>query len=470
MKQYQHVTAAIFERPWAILPSRLAVIVDMIRFRSAGGSLTAEEVRERIGAAPQRASATARGGGVAVIPLQGVIMYRAGMLAQTSGAVSLESFMADFRAAMADEEIGSIVIDIDSPGGEVSGVPEAAAEIRAARDSKRILAVANPMAASAAYWLGSQAGEFYCMPSGWVGSIGCYSAHDDLSAAYEMEGVSETLISAGKYKVEASELAPLSDEARAYIQSIVDDYYGMFVADVAKGRGVPAADVRGGMGQGRMLLAKPAVTERMIDGVATLDDTIRKALGPVRRTAAFQRLDVDALAPAAVVVGEEGLHVTTGVLTGADVAALLLATAIAPHHTETDESPWDGPAEEAKIPADATASTLRKMYAWQDPEGNPDTKAAYKFIHHHWRGGPGAANTRACRSGIGVLNGARDGTTIPDSDRQGVYDHLAAHLRDAGQEPTELRGESDGELVLAGVPGLDYYTLRARRHKRGGTR
>jgi signal peptide peptidase SppA len=458
MKQYPHVTAAVFQRAWAILPSTLAVIVNMVRFRNAGGVLTADEIRERVGAAPQRASASSRAGAVAVIPLQGVIMYRAGMMAQTSGAVSLESFMADFRAAMADEEIGSIVLDIDSPGGEVSGVPEAAAEIRAARDQKRIVAVANPMAASAAYWIGSQAGEFYCMPSGWVGSIGCYSAHDDLSAMYEMEGVSETLISAGKYKVEASELAPLSDEARAYIQSIVDDYYGMFVADVAKGRGVPAADVRGGMGQGRMLLAKPAVAERMIDGVATLDEAIRKALGPVRKTAAFQRLDVDALAPAVVEIDGS-----------ADLFAVG-ATAIAIHHTETDESPWDGPAEEAKIPGDATASTLRQMYAWQDPQANEDTKAAYKFIHHHWRGGPGAANTRACRSGIGTLNGARDGTTIPSSDRQGVYDHLAAHLRDAGQVPTDLRGEEEGEPVLAGVPGLDYYALRARRHKRGGSR
>lgn len=111
------------------------------------------------------------------------------------------------------------------------------------------------------------------------------------------------------------------------------------------------------------------------------------------------------------------------------------------HHTETSDAAWDGPANEARLKLDQPESYYRQAYAWQDPDGDPTTKAAYKFIHHEvdGDGNIGAANVRACVTGIAVLNGARGGTTIPDADRPGVYNHLAAHLRDADVEPPELK-------------------------------
>jgi len=117
--------------------------------------------------------------------------------------------------------------------------------------------------------------------------------------------------------------------------------------------------------------------------------------------------------------------------------------AIAIHHTETDEKAWDGPGNKARLRNDENESYYRKAYAWQDADGDPETKAAYKFIHHFvdGEGDIGAASTRGCITGIAVLNGARGGTKIPDSDRSGVYNHLAAHLKDADIEPPELRSE-----------------------------
>ncbi|WP_200853980.1 hypothetical protein, partial [Klebsiella pneumoniae] len=83
----------------------------------------------------------------------------------------------------------------------------------------------------------------------------------------------------------------------------------------------------------------------------------------------------------------------------------------------------------------------RRAYAWRDPDADPSTKSAYKFIHHEVSedGEPGPANLTACSAGIAVLNGGRGGADIPDSDREGVWRHLAAHLRDAGREPPELQ-------------------------------
>ncbi len=90
---------------------------------------------------------------------------------------------------------------------------------------------------------------------------------------------------------------------------------------------------------------------------------------------------------------------------------------------------------------DALTKVLRQAYAWIDPDGNPDAKQSYKFIHHEVGAGGavGPANVKACTSGIGVLNGARRGADVPASDRKGIYNHLARHLRDAGDEPPALK-------------------------------
>lgn len=114
--------------------------------------------------------------------------------------------------------------------------------------------------------------------------------------------------------------------------------------------------------------------------------------------------------------------------------------AIGAHKTATSTGSWDGPAAKARLRSGESEAYYRKAFAWRDPGGDQDVKASYKFIHHEVSGDgtPGAANVTACRTGIAVLNGARGGTTIPSEDRQGVYDHLAAHLRDADVEPPEL--------------------------------
>jgi len=115
--------------------------------------------------------------------------------------------------------------------------------------------------------------------------------------------------------------------------------------------------------------------------------------------------------------------------------------AIAVHHTATSTGSWDGPRAEANLRLDESESYYRKAFAWQDPDGDPTNKGSYKFIHHEVSadGTIGAANVKACQTGIAVLNGARGGTTIPEADRKGVWNHLAAHIRDAGLEPAELK-------------------------------
>lgn len=117
--------------------------------------------------------------------------------------------------------------------------------------------------------------------------------------------------------------------------------------------------------------------------------------------------------------------------------------AIAPHKTATDDGSWDGPANERRVtsPNDSGKSYFARIFAWSKSDGDPTVKASYKFIHHEVSGdgSPGAANIKACQTGIGVLNGGMGGTVIPSADLKGVYAHLAAHLRDAGVEPPPLK-------------------------------
>jgi hypothetical protein len=115
--------------------------------------------------------------------------------------------------------------------------------------------------------------------------------------------------------------------------------------------------------------------------------------------------------------------------------------AIGPHSTATTGAAWDGPGNVARLSNEAGAATYRRMFAWVDPDGDPDAKGSYKFPHHlvGEDGAVGAASVRACSAGIAALNGGRGGAAIPDGDRQGVWNHLAKHLRDADMEPPELK-------------------------------
>lgn len=276
--KYERIFAEVFQKPWAILPDKLSVIAQLVRLRAAGGRLTEDEIHARLEEAKISAGPRSQQsyGAVAVIPIRGVISHRANLMSQFSGGISIDRLTAQFRQALADASVKAIVFDVDSPGGGVDGVPELADEIYKARSQKKSIAVANNMAASAAYWLAASAGELVVAPSGAVGSIGVYAAHEDMSKALDQEGMKVTLISAGKFKVDGNPFEPLSESAREDLQSKVDAYYGMFVKAVARGRRASQDGVRGGFGQGRMVLAAAAVKEGMADRVATMDEVLAR--------------------------------------------------------------------------------------------------------------------------------------------------------------------------------------------------
>jgi capsid assembly protease len=211
-------------------------------------------------------------GGIGLITIQGVIGHRPG------GGYYANTYSAEvadwLRKMAANPSIGAIVLDIDSPGGTVAGLAEAADTINDVKAIKPVYAVANPEAASAAYHLGSQATKFFATPSGEVGSIGVWAAHVDLSEALTNAGIKVSLISAGKYKVEGNPFEPLGEVAREEIQRSVDMHYEAFLKSVARGRSTTPATVRDTFGQGRMVEAPRAKDLGMIDAIHTLGEVL----------------------------------------------------------------------------------------------------------------------------------------------------------------------------------------------------
>jgi len=178
---------------------------------------------------------------------------------------------ADIRAqvkrALAEPSMKTIDLLIDSPGGSVLGLPETADVIRAANKIKPVRAFVTGIAASAAYWLASQAGTITLTPSGEVGSVGVLDLHEDISKAIDNSGVKITAVAAGEHKVERAPFTPLSDAAKAHMQTGVNRWYGDFLSAVRRGRGarVQATSL---FGQGRMLSSYDALLSGMVDFVS----------------------------------------------------------------------------------------------------------------------------------------------------------------------------------------------------------
>lgn len=288
--------------PWAIDPERLDVLAQVfVRWaldQPASPVVMGAVAADVSATAARRDQAQSAGGSIAVLPLYGATVQRTNLQSASGGGVaSLQNFTRAFRAAVSDPSVSGILLDIDSPGGSVFGVQELANEIYQARSQKPIVAIANSTAASAAYWIGSSAGEFYVTPGGEAGSVGVYAAHRNMAKALEQQGVDTTLVSAGRYKTEGNPFGPLSDEARAHMQARIDAHYGAFTRAIARNRGTDVAAVRGGMGEGRTLNANDARAAGLVDDIATFDQVLaRMSKGasrkPSRTVAMHREIDI----------------------------------------------------------------------------------------------------------------------------------------------------------------------------------
>lgn len=333
-----------------------------------------------------------RSGKIAVIPVMGPLRSR--------GWNGYDSIRMAVRDATRDPDVSAIILHLDTPGGAVSGIDGMTTALREAREAKPVYAYVEGMAASAGYWIASQADEIIMSPLSEVGSIGVVTMHLDISKALADFGVNPTLIFSGANKVNGNPFEPLPDGVRAEIQSEVDDLRLSFARAVNEGRPKLASDAALAT-EARMYTAKDAIALGMADRIGSLDDVVAMASETTPRfraqssnteKEAMADTDNQAVDPQAAVhadrqrmqailqhdaaKGREGLAQHLAFNTDMSVEAAVAALNASPAAAEASPAP----APEATVPTIAQRQT---PVAQPDPNATgtkPDPRASWSTV------------------------------------------------------------------------------------------
>lgn len=214
------------------------------------------------------------GGGVAVIPVYGVLVSRIGQLDMCETMTAYESLRSQIQCALDDAGISHIILDIDSCGGSVAGCMELADFIYGCRGIKPITALVNFKAFSAAYLIASACDEIVMSETSGAGSIGVIMQHADLSKANEMEGISYTTIFIGNHKNDGDPNQPLTDQARAVMEQRCKVAYDQFTGRVAKYRNL---DVKAVIAtQAGLYFGQEAIDSGLADRIEAPQDAVNR--------------------------------------------------------------------------------------------------------------------------------------------------------------------------------------------------
>ena len=207
-------------------------------------------------------------GGVAVIPIRGILMNSIPKWFSYFGidATSYSDIVSQVRAASINDDVTRIHLAVDSPGGTVAGVHEASEAIFAARKTKQVTAHINDLGASAAYWLASQAETISAGPNAEAGSIGVFSVYVDSSKRAEEEGFKVHIVRSGEHKGMGVPGAPITDGQLASEQAVIDGMAANFIQAVARGRGKSEKEIRL-LATGEIWIAKTAMKNGLVDSV-----------------------------------------------------------------------------------------------------------------------------------------------------------------------------------------------------------
>lgn len=258
----QHVLAQLYSQPWLLSPETHALIVKVVEAHAGD---TDGAIREGEGACGQAVTLDQMEviDGIAYIPVGGVLGNHLTGFERGSGAVDLAWIHEELDLAEADEEVKSILLDIDSPGGMHAGIPELADRIM--QVEKPIRSFTESMAASGAYWLASATDDFFVTDSSQVGSVGTYIPWVDQSKRFEAMGLKVEPITSGKYKAMGYPGTSLTEDHRALLQSRVDEITADFKSYVR----LNFPDARDEDMQGQLVSGRHAASNGMASAVVS---------------------------------------------------------------------------------------------------------------------------------------------------------------------------------------------------------
>lgn len=276
-------SSRLYNVPLLVTPEKLAAIMAVVS-RGDLQNLEAATVDERLietAMAPQAREVRPGAAGIAIVPIVGSLVARSSGFGSGSGLRSYASIRRELQAAMNDPEIGGIMLDIDSHGGEVAGCFALADLIREMSASKPIFAHANESAYSAGYALCSAANRVFVAPTSGAGSVGVVMQHVDQSAFNKKVGVNVQYIYSGAKKINGNPHGPLSKDVREELQARVDSLRLMFADKVDAFRGLPAGTAMAT--EAGTYLGEDIVTAGLADAVATWDQALEELSAEIQR-------------------------------------------------------------------------------------------------------------------------------------------------------------------------------------------
>ena len=280
MRQHKlsNVLFSVYCEPWLIRPQVHAQIRDIVQ-KHISGAAHLEGIMDKYMPEDKEDQAMYEvEDGCACIEICGVIGKRVSDIEKCSGMCDVNDITKELDACMADDNVQSIMLDIASPGGTVTGIQELAEKIAECRMTKPVMAYTDAQMCSAAYWIGSAASVIAASPSATVGSIGVYMALLDSSAMQAAAGLKTEVFKAGKFKGAGIPGTTLTDEQRSQMQAQVDYIMQQFTSSVRENRGVHISD---DVMQGQTHFAKQAVGMGLVDMVGTRAEA-KSAIGKLK--------------------------------------------------------------------------------------------------------------------------------------------------------------------------------------------
>jgi signal peptide peptidase SppA len=260
--QLKRVVSALVAQPWAIKPDMLDLMIEIAEEHSAG-------IRREFPKREQAGNGLEVIDGVAYVTVEGVLMNRANAFQRISGATSPQEIARQVEDAMTNPDVVAVVLHTNSPGGQVAGVAEAADRIWEIKQGnpRPIVAFGEGLVASGAYWIASQADQIYVTPTTMIGSIGVVTKIVDSTRAEKNAGYDSYVIKTGAKK--AVGVGPITEDQVADLKAITDEYFGMFLDAVKRGR---ARELTPEITSGKLFTARQALAGGvLVDGIRSLE-------------------------------------------------------------------------------------------------------------------------------------------------------------------------------------------------------
>ena len=271
--------------PWAIRPEWLTTILDIAKGNGDIDEAMEKRLQAVLATPGERMEGSNRVSirdGVAIVSIRGPIFRYANLFTAISGATSIQTTAQDFQATLDNPEVHSIILEMDTPGGMVTGVNEFSEQVFSARGAKPIIAYVGGMAASAGYWIASAADEIVTDATGELGSIGVVMAYLDTRERDKKKGIEEIDIVSSVSPDKRPD--PKTERGMSVLRQRVDALADVFVGTVARNRGIESETVLENYGQGAVFAGSNAIEAGLADRLGSLESLIAELAGNASNT------------------------------------------------------------------------------------------------------------------------------------------------------------------------------------------